>query len=255
MNKKPKKRISIGVPLDMLEKIERINQDVYHGHVKVLNVMLCLVDIGILAVDYWGTCARASAVLERLIAEEKPEQEQEEEQEEPVLEKILELMGKPGEAKMVPEFPTGKRLPAEKLIEEQPNGSLGHRWTLEDFQKLAKEKGLEGYRIAAFRSCKYWSSKLERDCCDNEALLYLYDDGVRRFREINYDGKTNELSFDGIYGLRRRHLYHKCPNKLIRWIELFPDANPCAWERQYLKGKEVKQQAKPLLRFWKRKKK
>ena len=102
MNKKPKKRISIGVPLDMIEKIERINQDVYHGHMKVLNVMLCLVDIGILAVDYWGTCRRAGVALEQYAEQREKELDQEQkpaEYKKRALLKILHLMSNPGETK------------------------------------------------------------------------------------------------------------------------------------------------------------
>ncbi len=100
MNKEPKKRISISVPLDMLEKIERVNQDVYHGHMKVLNVMLCLVDIGMLAVDYWGTCRRATIALEQYAEQREKELDREQEPAEykkRALSKILRIIANPKE--------------------------------------------------------------------------------------------------------------------------------------------------------------
>ncbi len=92
MTKEPKKRISIGVPLDMLEKIERIIQAEYHGFRKVQSMMLTMIDIGFLAADYYGGHKIARAVLEREIKEQKQEPG------------IIPSCG------MILEFPLGKRL-------------------------------------------------------------------------------------------------------------------------------------------------
>ncbi len=239
MNTEKKKRISIsiGITPDVLEKLERINQDEYYGHMKIKNIMLSIIDIGLLAVDYWGTCRRTVIALESYTEEKEKEQkierELEEEQEEPVLEKIIELMGNPGENGTVLESPIGKLLVAPRPIDQQAS-DLNRRWTFEDFEKIIKEKGLYGYRIAAWEGGHgYWSNDRGRDCFRNKALLYL-NDGERRFRAISYDGKNGELRINESWGMYKRYLYHQCPNKLISWIELFPDANPCPYEKKYL---------------------
>lgn len=71
MNKEPKKRINIGVPLDMLEKIESINQDEYRGCFKVRNIMLTMIDLGFFAVDYFGGFKIACAGMHHEAKEQK----------------------------------------------------------------------------------------------------------------------------------------------------------------------------------------
>ena len=92
MNKEPKKRISISIPLDMIEKIERINQDEYYGQGKVQHIMLALIGLSFLAINYFDGFKTAWAVLEQEIEEPEPV--------------IVPSHGN------ILEFPLGKRLPA-----------------------------------------------------------------------------------------------------------------------------------------------
>ncbi len=93
MNKEPKKRISIGVPLDMLEKIEKINQDEFK-HMKIQNVIKTMISLSFLAIDNYGGLKIAWGVMEQEIKERKQEPA------------IIPSHG------IVLEFPFGKRLPA-----------------------------------------------------------------------------------------------------------------------------------------------
>ena len=246
MNAEKKKRINIGIDSDVLEKLERINQDEYYGHMKIKNIMLSIIDIGLLAVDCFGTCRKATIALEQYaVVEEQERQEQEhnqeEEQEEPVLEKILELMGNPGENGTVLESPIGKLLVAPRPVDQQVS-DLNRQWTLEDFEGVIEEKNLEeGYRVAAFEcSGSCWSDKLQNNTYWNRALIYRHNDGVRRFREINYSGindytdERDKVTISPVYGKQRRYRYHRFNTKLIPWRELFPEAKPWPWEKKYL---------------------
>ncbi len=96
MNKKPKKRISIGVPLDMLEKIEGINQDEYYGCAKLQLLMLNMINLGFFAVDYFDGFKTAWAGLEYTAKEREQKQA---EYKKRALSKILHLMSNPGETK------------------------------------------------------------------------------------------------------------------------------------------------------------
>ena len=74
MTKEPKKRINIGVPLDMLEKTERINQNEYFGCSNVQSIMLCLIDLGFLEVDYFGKLDTALLVMKHEAKEREEKQ-------------------------------------------------------------------------------------------------------------------------------------------------------------------------------------
>ena len=97
MNTDEKKRISISVPLDMIEKIEGINQDEYHGCAKFQHRMLNMIRLGFFAIDYFGGFKYAQAG--RLHAAKEREAE-------PSLPAIIPSHG------IVLEFPCGNRPPA-----------------------------------------------------------------------------------------------------------------------------------------------
>ena len=186
----------------------------------------------------------AQGVLERRVEEQEQERQekehnQEEEKEEPVLEKILGLMGNPGENGTILESPIGKLLVAPRPVDQQAS-DLNRQWTLEDFERVIKEKNLEGYRVAAFKSYGCWSDKLQNNTYWNKALIYRHNDGVRRFREINYSGindytdERDKVTISPVYGKQRRYRYHRFNTKLIPWRELFPEAKPWPWEKKYL---------------------
>ncbi len=73
MNKEPKKRISISVPLDMLKRMERINQNERYGDEKVQSIMLCLIDLGFIDVDYYGKLKTALLVMKHVAKEQEQE--------------------------------------------------------------------------------------------------------------------------------------------------------------------------------------
>lgn len=101
MNKEPKKRMSISLSPDMLEKIENFNQKKYHGHMKVQNVMITMVSLGLRAMDYYDDIDIAWGMLEPEPKELKPEPA------------IVPSHG------IVLEFPLGKRLLASQAEEDR----------------------------------------------------------------------------------------------------------------------------------------
>ncbi len=92
MTKEPKKRVSISVPLDMIARIENINQNACCGHAKFQHVMLKMIDLGFFAIDCFGGFENAWAMM-RHAAKER--------------EQTPAIIPPHG---MILEFPCGKRL-------------------------------------------------------------------------------------------------------------------------------------------------
>ncbi|MBW8003302.1 MAG: hypothetical protein FVQ80_15025 [Planctomycetes bacterium] len=106
MNTDEKKRISISVPLDMIEKIERINQDEYYGCVKFQHVMLNMINLGFFAVDYFDGFKTAWDGLAYTAKQREKELDQEQglaEYKKRALSKILHIITNPEENECPPD--------------------------------------------------------------------------------------------------------------------------------------------------------